>query len=103
MPLHWGPSDKELINARSYQFSANSDSLPFVDQSDDISHDGSDESEVEDDGGMNDLLDLAEAAHLVDVYRLTDEDIVPLQEVITYGLHDEGSSSNTSPRKRSHL
>jgi len=79
-----------------------------MDQSDDISHDDSDESEVEDDGGMNDLLDLAEAAHLVDVYHLTDEDIVPLPEVITYGLHDEGSYSNTSPRntsprKRSHF
>jgi hypothetical protein len=62
--------------------------------------DDSDESEVDDEGvDMDDqvghLFDLAEAAHLVDVYH-TDEDI-PLLENIT--LHERSIPS----RKRTHL
>lgn len=89
------------MNAQSHHFSANSesDNPPLADQLGGKDEDDSDESEVEDDEGMDDhfghLFDLAEAAHLVDVYH-TDEDIVPLLEDIT--LH-ERSTCNNSPRK----
>ena len=63
----------------------------------------SDESEGEDGEGIDDhfghLFDLAEAAHVVDVYH-TDEDISPLLDDIT--LH-ESSTPNSSPQKRNHL
>jgi hypothetical protein len=100
MPHSWGPSDEELTNARTHQFSANLDAVNQVAGKDD--HD-SDESESDDDEGMDDhfdhLFDLAEAAHLVDVYH-TDEDISPLLEDVT--LH-ASSTPTHSPRKRNHL
>ncbi len=103
MPSFWGPSDEELMSAQSYQFSATADSdNPLVDQSgqDD---DDSDESEVEDDEGMDDhfghLFDLAEAAHLADVYHTGEW---PLLEDVTATLHKDLTPYN-SPRKCSHL
>ena len=100
MPSNWGPSDEELINARSHRFSASLDSLHSEDQLGGKDDDDNDASEVEDDEGMDDhigyLFDLAEAAH----FHHSDEGIISLLEDIT--LHD-GSTSNHSPRKRSHL
>ena len=100
MPYSWGPSDKELTNAQTHQFSANLDTPSSVDQ---IASNDSDESEGDDDGGMDDhfshLFDLAEAAHLVDVYH-TDEDIAPLLEGVA--LH-ASSTPTHSPWKRNHL
>lgn len=97
MPPFWGPSDEELMNARSHHFSANFDTPPSVGKSDGKDDDDSDESEVHDDEGMDDhfghLFDLAEAAHLADVYH-TDEEDVSLLEYIT---------PNNSPRKRRRL
>jgi hypothetical protein len=95
MPSFWGPSDEELMNARSHQFSANLDTSLSVDQPG-KGDDSSDGSEVEDDEGMDDhighLFDLAETAHLADVYHTSE---VPLLQ--------EGLTPNNSPRKRSHL
>ena len=95
MPSFWGPSDEELMNARSYHFSENFNISPSASNDDDESN----ESEVEGDEDMGDdfvhLFDLAEAAHLVEVYH-TDENILPSLEDIT--LH-----STHSPRKCSHL
>jgi hypothetical protein len=103
MPSFWGPSDKELMNARSHWFSASSDSLCSVGQLSGKDDDDSKESEVDDDEDTDDhfghLFDLAEAAHLADVYH-TDEGILPLLEDITL---TEGSTPNNSPRKQSHL
>ena len=103
MPYSWGLSDEELTNAQTHQFSANLDIPPLVDQIASKDDDDSDESEGDDDGGMDDhcshLFDLAEAAHLVDVYH-TDEDISPLLGGVT--LH-ASSTPTHSPRKRNHL
>jgi len=100
MPSFWGPSDEELTNAQTHQFYANLDTLPSVDQLDGQDDHDSDESEGENDEGMDDhfghLFDLAEAAHLVDVYH-TDADILPLVEDI------ESPTPTNSPRKRNHL
>ena len=103
MPSFWGPSDEELMSAWSYQFSATADSdNPPVDQSGQDDDDG-DESEVEDDEGMDDhfghLFDLAEAAHLADIYHTSEW---PLLEDITVTLHKDLTPYN-SPQKRSHL
>jgi hypothetical protein len=106
MPSSWGPSNEELTNAQSHQFSANLDNLPLVDPLGGEDKDDSDESEVEDDEDMDDhfghLFDLAEAAHFVDVYH-TDEGIAPLCEDITLHASHSSSTPNNSPRKRSHL
>ena len=81
--------------AQSYQFSENFDITPSAGNDDDESNG----SEVEGDKDMGDdfvhLFDLAEAAHLVEVYH-NDENFIPSLEDIT--LH-----STHSPQKRSHL
>jgi hypothetical protein len=101
MSLSWGPSNEELMNAQSHQFSANLDNPPLVDQLVGKDSDDSDESEVEDDeDNFGHLYNLVEAAHLIDSYR-TDKDIVPLLEDTT--LHEKGSTPNNSPQKRSCL
>jgi hypothetical protein len=111
VPSFWGPSDEELNDARSYRFSASSDSPRSVDQLGGKDDDDSDEFEVEDDEDMDDhfghLFDLAEAAHLADVYH-TDEGTdttEPLLNDITIheGSTPNTSTSNSSPRKRSRL
>ena len=78
----------------------------------DKDNDDSDESEVEDNEDMDDLghlFDLAEAAHLADVYH-TNKEIVSLQTLVPRDIitvHRLGDSTpstpNSSPRKRSHL
>jgi hypothetical protein len=94
------------MSAQSHKFSANLDNAPSVDQLAGKHDDYSDESEVEDDEGIDDhfshLYDLAEAAHLADFYH-TDDDIMPPVEDITLHWHEEGSTPNNSPRKRSRL
>jgi hypothetical protein len=109
MPLVWGPSDEELTDAQSYQFSASMDGPRSVDQlggKDDDEIDNSDEFEVEDDEGTDDhfghLFELVEVANLADVYH-SDGGIVSLLEDVM--LH-EGSNQtipSSSPRKRSRL
>lgn len=107
----WGPSDEELNDARSYWFSASLDSPHSVDQLDGKNDDNSDESEVEDDKDMNNhfghLFDLAEAAHLADVYHTNKgtNTIEPLHNdiIIHKGSTPNTSTPNSSPRKCSHL
>jgi hypothetical protein len=98
MPSCWGPSNEELTNAQTHQFSASYDSIAPLDQISDEDNRDSAESEAEGDGGTDDhfanLFDLAEAANLVDVYHA---DIIPLVE--DFGL----STPNNSPRKRKHF
>lgn len=100
MSSAWGPSDQELTNTATYQFSANWDASPQVDQLGDGDDCESNESEGEDDEEMSagHLLDLAEAAHLVDVYHM-DKDIALLLDSFT--LHDT-STRNNAQRKRKH-
>lgn len=107
MPSVWGPSDEELMDAQSYQFSASSDGPQSVDQSGGKDDDDSDGSEVGDDEEIDDhfghLLDLAEAAHLVDAYH-TDEGTVPLlEDIVLVTLHEDSTPNSSSPRKRSRL
>jgi hypothetical protein len=96
MPSALGPTNQELVNMMTYQSSANWDASPFTGEWGEDDCD-SNESEAENHDEMNDdfdhLLNLAEAAHLVDVYHM-DEDFVPLRGDLT--LHDT-STPNNSP------
>ena len=102
MPSLWGPSDEELTNVQKHQFSANRDTMPPGDRVGGEYRE-SDDEESDDEEGMDDdfshLCDLAESAHLVDVYH-TDADITPLLEDFTL---QETSTPNNSPRKQNHL
>ena len=106
------------MDAQSRRFSASSDgprSDGSVDQLGPLGgedDDDSDESEVEDNedtDNLGHLFDLAEAAHLADVYH-TDEEIVSLRTLVPRDIitiHRLGDSTpstpNSSPQKRSCL
>ena len=87
------------MDARSTQFSENSDNPHSAQLIDEDSDEYEDEGDEAMDGHFGHLFDLAEAAHLVDIYH-TDRDIVPFLDDIT---PHEGSIPNISPRKRSRL
>jgi hypothetical protein len=103
MPSLWGPSDEELTKVQEHQFSANQDTMPPVDQMGTVYDHESDDEESDAEEAMDDdfshLCDLAESAHLVDVYH-TDTDIVPLPQDFTL---QETFTPNNSPRKRNHF
>ena len=46
MPSHWGPLNEELMNVQMYQFSANYDTIPQLDQISDEDNRDSDELEA---------------------------------------------------------
>jgi hypothetical protein len=85
------------MDVQTYQFSANYNTVPQLDQ---ISDEDSDESEAGGDGSTGDhftnLFNLAEAADLVDRYN-ADRDIIPFLGDFTM------STPNISPWKHKHF
>ena len=100
MPSHWGSLNEELMNVQMYQFSANYNTIPQLNQISDEDDHHSDELEAGGDGSTGDHFtnhfDLAKAANLVDSYN-ADRDIIPFLGDFTL------STPNISPWKCKHF